>query len=552
MIMMIFKFHKYIDEYIDLVENNKVIINNDIKKVIKLVKEKLSHNNVIIKSDMIDKAVKKIEQYFKFELLPWEKFIIGLIHCYYDDGTLVWDTFLLYMGRGAGKNGFISSVSWYLTTGFHGIKEYNVDIVANSENQAKTSFEDVYNVIDNDKKLSKAFYYTKEKIVYKKTRSYIKFNTSNARTKDGLRPACIIFDEIHEYENYNNIKVFKSALGKKKNCRTFMISTDGYVRGGVLDDYLEMSHSILNGENKTSRMLPLLYHIESKEEVNDKSNWEKANPSLRHFKNLQIVMEQEFEDMKFQPQLYTEFMTKRMNLPEGNKDIEVTSWENILATNQEIPDLKGCTCLVGIDYMKTTDFLCAGLLFKWKGKYIWISHSWVCESCNDLARIKAPLKEWEKQGLLTFVNGVEIPPDVPAIWLAQKAQEYNVSTLWMDNYRYTLLAKALRDVGFDTDKKGANNIRLARPSNEMLIAPVVTSAFVNHNIIFGDNPLMRWYTNNTCMITSQAGNVTYGKIEPKSRKTDGFKAFIAAMCGSIELEDCGESIDYSDFGVYTY
>ncbi len=550
--MMIFKFHKYIDEYIDLVENNKVIINDDIKKVIKLVKEKLSHNNVIIKSDMIDKAVEKIEQYFKFELLPWEKFIIGLIHCYYDDGTLVWDTFLLYMGRGAGKNGFISSVSWYLTTGFHGIKEYNVDIVANSENQAKTSFEDVYNVIDNDKKLSKAFYYTKEKIVYKKTRSYIKFNTSNARTKDGLRPACIIFDEIHEYENYNNIKVFKSALGKKKNCRTFMISTDGYVRGGVLDDYLEMSHSILNGENKTSRMLPLLYHIESKEEVNDKSNWEKANPSLRHFKNLQIVMEQEFEDMKFQPQLYTEFMTKRMNLPEGNKDIEVTSWENILATNQEIPDLKGCTCLVGIDYMKTTDFLCAGLLFKWKGKYIWISHSWVCESCNDLARIKAPLKEWEKQGLLTFVNGVEIPPDVPAIWLAQKAQEYNVSTLWMDNYRYTLLAKALRDVGFDTDKKGANNIRLARPSNEMLIAPVVTSAFVNHNIIFGDNPLMRWYTNNTCMITSQAGNVTYGKIEPKSRKTDGFKAFIAAMCGSIELEDCGESIDYSDFGVYTY
>lgn len=550
--MMIFKFHKYIDEYIDLVENNKVIINDDIKKVIKLVKEKLSHNNVIIKSDMIDKAVEKIEQYFKFELLPWEKFIIGLIHCYYDDGTLVWDTFLLYMGRGAGKNGFISTVSWYLTTGFHGIKEYNVDIVANSENQAKTSFEDVYNVIDNDKKLSKAFYYTKEKIVYKKTRSYIKFNTSNARTKDGLRPACIIFDEIHEYENYNNIKVFKSALGKKKNCRTFMISTDGYVRGGVLDDYLEMSHSILNGENKTSRMLPLLYHIESKEEVNDKSNWEKANPSLRHFKNLQIVMEQEFEDMKFQPQLYTEFMTKRMNLPEGNKDIEVTSWENILATNQEIPDLKGCTCLVGIDYMKTTDFLCAGLLFKWKGKYIWISHSWVCESCNDLARIKAPLKEWEKQGLLTFVNGVEIPPDVPAIWLAQKAQEYNVSTLWMDNYRYTLLAKALRDVGFDTDKKGANNIRLARPSNEMLIAPVVTSAFVNHNIIFGDNPLMRWYTNNTCMITSQAGNVTYGKIEPKSRKTDGFKAFIAAMCGSIELEDCGESIDYSDFGVYTY
>ncbi|MCR3760307.1 terminase large subunit [Clostridium felsineum] len=545
-------FNKYIDEYINQVESEIVKTNKDIRKAIESVKKKLSQENVIIESEKIEKAVEKIEEYFKYKLLPWEKFIIGLIHCYYEDGTLVWDTFLLYMGRGGGKNGFISAVSWYLTTGFHGIKEYNVDIVANSENQAKTSFEDVYNVIDNDKKLKKAFYYTKEKIVYRKTKSYIKYNTSNARTKDGLRPACIIFDEIHEYENYDNIKVFKSALGKKKNCRTFMITTDGYVRGGVLDDYLEMSHLILDGENKTSRMLPLLYHLEDKEEVKNKELWEKANPSLRYFKDLQIVMEQEFQDMKYQPQLYTEFMTKRMNIPEGNKDIEVTSWENILATNQEIPDLTGCTCIAGIDYMKTTDFLCAGLLFKYGEKYIWLSHSWVCESCNDLIRIKAPLKEWEKKGFLTFVKGVEISPSVPAAWLQQQAQKYNITTLWMDNYRYTLLARALKEAGFDTDRKGVNNIRLERPSNEMLIAPIVTSAFANHNVIWGDNPLMRWYTNNSCMITSQAGNITYGKIEPKSRKTDGFKAFIAAMCGSNELPDSAEKFEFNNFGVYTY
>lgn len=548
---MTMRFNKYIDVYIEQVENNEVETNQDIKDAINIVKEKLQDDKVIIDHDKISKAVEKIEEYFKFRLLPWETFIIGLMHCYYNDGTLVWDTFLLYLGRGGGKNGFISGVSWYLTTEFHGIKEYNVDLIANAEKQAKTSFEDVYNVIDNNKKLKRAFYYTKEKIVYKKTRSYIQYNTSNAKTKDGLRPACIIFDEIHEYQNYDNIKVFKSALGKKKNCRTFMISTDGYVRGGVLDDYLEMSKAILSGDNKTSRMLPMLYHLESKDEVHDKKLWEKANPSLRYFKNLQIVMEQEYEDMKYQPQLYTEFMTKRMNVPEGNKDIEVTSWENILATNQEIPDLSGCTCLAGIDYMKTTDFLCAGLLFKHKGKFVWISHSWVCERSNDLGRIKAPLREWEKEGHLTFIDGVEISPDIPAVWLAQQAQKYNVTTLWMDNYRYTLLARALKDVGFDTDKNGANNIRLARPSNEMLIAPVITSAFANHNIIYGDNPLMRWYTNNTCMITSQAGNITYGKIEPKSRKTDGFKAFVAAMCGSTDLEDCGETVDF-DFGVYTY
>lgn len=544
-------YNKYIDEYINLIESKAVVTNEDIKKMVKLVKEKLSCDNVFIDNDKIDKAIEKIHEYFPYELLPWEKFIIGLIHCYYDDDTVVWDTFLIEMGRGGGKNGFISPISWYLTTSFHGIKGYNVDIVANSENQAKTSFEDVYNVIEDNKRLQRAFYHTKQKIVYRRTKSYLKYNTSNARTKDGLRPACIVFDEIHEYEDYSQIKVFKSALGKKKHSRIFMITTNGNVRGGVLDDYLEISKDILNGQNKKMRLLPILYHLDSEKEVHNKKLWEKANPSLRYFKNLQLQMEQEYEDMKYQPQLYAEFMTKRMNIPQGNKDLEVTSWENILATNQEIPDLTGCSCVAGIDYAKTTDFVAAGLLFLYKRKYYWITHSWVCKKCNDLMRIKAPLKEWEKLGLLTFVDGPEISPDIPAEWLAIQGQKYNITVLGMDNYRYTLLAKALRAVGFDTDKKGTNNIILTRPSNEMLISPTITSLFVNHNIGWGDNPLMRWYTNNSCMITSKAGNTTYGKIEPKSRKTDGFKSFVAAMCSSDDLEDSGETIDF-DFEVYTY
>ncbi|MPQ45347.1 terminase large subunit, partial [Clostridium tarantellae] len=158
-------FNKYIDEYINLIESGSVESCTNIKKCINLVKEKLSQPNVFIHNEKIETAITKIEEYFKFKLLPWEKFVIALIHCYYEDNTLVWSTIFLMMGRGNGKNGFISGVSWYLTTAFHGLDKYNVDIVANCEEQAKTSFEDVYEVIDGNRKLKKAFYYTKEKIV---------------------------------------------------------------------------------------------------------------------------------------------------------------------------------------------------------------------------------------------------------------------------------------------------------------------------------------------------------------------------------------------------
>ena len=97
------------------------------------------------------------------------------------------------MGRGNGKNGFISPVAWYLTTQYHGVKAYNVDIIANSEDQAGTSFGDVYEMLDRTWLKSKNFFYkSKEKIVNLRTNSYIKFNTSNARTKDGKRTACLI------------------------------------------------------------------------------------------------------------------------------------------------------------------------------------------------------------------------------------------------------------------------------------------------------------------------------------------------------------------------
>lgn len=544
-----------IQDYIDLVRSGVIEVCKEQILLCDYVEKCFNDENLFIDEEQLKKYL-GLQKYFPFELLEWEVFCFTLHNCTYSKpGILRWPDLFILVGRGAGKNGYLAFEDFCLISQYNKVKKYHIDICANSEEQAMTSFNDVYDVLEENKtKLEKHFTWNKEVIKNKKTGSELRFRTSNAKTKDGGRQGKVDFDEYHQYEDYKTINVFLTGLGKKADPRTTITTTNGDVRDGPLDKLIARSEQILNGAIDDNGMLPFICKLNDEKEVDNPKMWDKANPSLHHFPHLQAEMKKEYINYKDDPISNSAFMTKRMNIPKGNKDVEVTSWENILATNQDIPDLTGCTCIAGIDYMKTTDFLCAGLLFKYNGKYIWISHSWVCESSNDLGRIKAPLREWEEADFLTFVSGPEIPPDIPARWLAEQAQKYNVTTMWMDNYRYTLLAKALRDAGFDTDKKGANNIRLTRPSNEMLIAPVITSAFVNHNIVWGDNPLMRWYTNNTCMITSQAGNITYGKIEPKSRKTDGFKAFIAAMCGSTDLEDSAEriSIDDLDLGVYTY
>ena len=92
------------------------------------------------------------------------------------------------------------------------------------------------------------------------------------------------------------------------------------------------------------------------------------------------------------------------------------------------------------------------------------------------------------------------------------------------------------NIGFDCDKKNHNNLKLVRPSDIMQIAPQITSDFANQRIVWGNNELMRWYTNNTKIVYDNKGNMLFGKIEPKTRKTDGFMAFVHAYCQKELLE----------------
>jgi phage terminase large subunit-like protein len=248
-------------------------------------------------------------------------------------------------------------------------------------------------------------------------------------------------------------------------------------------------------------------------------------------------MQREYADYLLDPVINNAFMTKRMNIPQGRKDTEVASWEDILKTNGEVPDLTGKTCVCGIDFSKTTDFVSAFLLFKDGENYYGIHHSWFCVNSNDKARIKIPLDQMVERGLLTMVNDVEINPTIIAEWVQEQRMKYNLEKIAVDNYRYTVLSRALREIDFDANDK---MVKLVRPSDIMQVVQKISSMFLSNKIIWGDDPLMRWFTNNTKLEPAPNNNFKYGKIELKSRKTDGFMAFVNAVILEDELPDTFE------------
>ncbi|MFR1851186.1 MAG: terminase TerL endonuclease subunit [Clostridium sp.] len=537
-------YNKYIQEYLDIIDNEVFPVCKEQKLLSRFIKNIFDTENLIIDEEKVEKYF-SYQKYFPFDLFPWEKFCFVLHNCVFKENGLprFADLFIL-VGRGSGKNAYLGYEDFCLITPTNGIKNYDIDISANSEDQAKTTFMDIYNILEDPKhtkKMKKHFYWNKEEIINLKTKSRIKFRTNNPKGKDGLRSGKVDFDEIHAYQNWENINVFTTGLGKKEHPRRTYITTNGDVRDGPLDNLLEKAMLILNGEVEDNGFLPFICRLDNEDEVHNPDNWAKANPSLPYRPSLMEQMKKEYADYKINPYVNSAFMTKRMNIPKGSKDIEVTTWENILATNKEIPDLEGASCAVGIDYTKVNDMMTVGLLFLKGGVYYWITHSWFCTNSRDKDRIKAPLEEWEKKGLLTIVNDIEINPDTATEWIQEQLTKYNFVKLGVDNFRLALLNKSMKNIGIDVAEK--EQVKIIRPSDIMKIVPVIDSLFNNHQIIWGDNPLMRWFTNNTKLTDKSLGNYIYDKIEPKSRKTDGFMAFVHAM---IAAQDTLEDEDNSE------
>jgi phage terminase large subunit-like protein len=331
------------------------------------------------------------------------------------------------------------------------------------------------------------------------------------------------------------------------------MTTNGDIRGGPLDDLLETAEGILRGGEPDNGLLPFICKLDSKEEVDDPRNWPKANPSLIYLPHLQEEIKKEYIEWKKNPKRLPAFMTKRMNIPDGNSEIQVTDWENIAATNKPIPNMSGKSSVIGIDYTKVTDLASVDIHFRDGDIRYDISHSWLCLKSKDIPRLKVPWQQWAEEGYLTLVDDVEISPDLISEYISEQATKYNILKIAVDNFRYALLANSLKKIGFDAIEH--KNIKLVRPSDIMKAVPVIDSCFVNHYFTWGDNPPLRWATNNTKLIASgkkqgtDTGNFYYGKIEAKSRKTDPFMGVVHAMTIEDEL-GTGESA-FADLPVIT-
>lgn len=577
--------NKYVDDYFRRYEAGELVLNKKRIQLLKFLKEV-----ILPRDDIYYFDEEQIENYitfsetWHFDLDDWEKFITPFVFLFYkEDDEVVFSEFILIIGRGAGKNGYISTLAHYFTSSLHGVNNYDVTIVANSEKQAKRSFEDVRLVINKrgnetlnanpskeykdefEKKYGREmgpddlgeFEGFKSRITSLETQSEIVYVATNSSTLDGGREGCVIYDEFHEMEDSSIPDVLGGGFGKTQWGREFFIGTKGFVRGGYFDEKYERAESILNLETDFNGVFPFISELDELEEMDDPEKWAKSNPALdkpltTRGKRLLRRIKKEYSELVYSPSKRAAFVTKRMNFIEGDLEHSVASKEELEATRRRFFDFEGLTPIGGVDFGSVRDFASCGLLFKRDLEYSFKQHSYVIKDFVDVhygysntanmmgGGKRAPIKKWETDGHLTVKDEPSLDPRHIVNLFIKWRDLYGVNKIVLDNYKSDILRPLFEEEGFEVDI-------IRRPSSiHPLVAPRIEDAFANHKIIFDEDDMMRWYTNNIYVKETKNGK-EFDKKEPVKRKTDGFQALVHTMYRANELDDqvdVSESLDF--------
>lgn len=551
---------KEIDEYLDYYQRCPNVFNTERKMLIEnIVIPTLKRTDIDFDREMYYKCIHFVERWY-YPLFPYQKFVYAFVFMYKSD-IPIFRTFIILEGRGNGKDGFIIPLLHFFTTQYYGIKNYNIDIVATSEDQAIDSYNVAYDVLKSNKDIMKKyFYWNKEYFINNITKARFRYNTSNASTKDGKKSGAILFNEYHAYLTDKSIRPYQGGLGKIKHGRMFIITSNGDVRDGPLDELLNICNYVLETGDNQLRYFPFLCKINSKDDVDNPELWEQANPSLPFLPELQDAIMADWLEQKLRPSKRSEFLCKRMNLPVEREENAVTSWDNILKASYK--DVKRMIprdyikkskqpAVIGIDFASLNDFAAVGILTKVGDEYQFRQKTFICSKSKFFKDIKFPFEDAGQPGFEDFVV-VDTPVIDEEMFVnfvfSYFSQDYDIKKIILDSYRYKLIKKTFEENDISEETKDNPNgiLRMIRypASIAAIIGPRLEILFETGKINIGNSAIMRWSIRNTCLKQKKDGNMYFEKVEPKLRKNDPFMALVCALSGADLLE---ESVEYVYF-----
>lgn len=494
--------------------------------------------SALLRMDFIEGCIRltKSPYYGKpMKLLLWQKAFIEALYSFKmskpsENGIIV-DRFkrtLLLIGRKNGKSETCSGL---------GNAEFIVgnegsDLVCSSNDSEQASIvydaidlmRQLYDPNDLDTKRNQRF------IMNKGTNTKIFKLSDRTRNKEGRNIDWAILDEAHELKDNVIAKSIEQSQSIKDNPKFIIITTEGFVLDGFLDEELKKARKIVNGEDDSIsaiRYLPWLYTQDSEQEVfQNPRSWYKSNPSLDVIKKRSYLEEQ--VDLAKKSKADRIFvLSKDFNYKQNG----VQSWLNIedytYEATYDIESMRGGYCIGEVDLAETTDLCCAKALVMKPGdptKYI-LTKYFIPESKlevdNDDHNAGAKYKEWVEGGYIQVCEGNDLDLTIVADWFYKLVKEHGI-TLYKCGYDQRFAKDFLRQMEEYGWSKKYEDVEMILQNAQTLNNAIllVESELKKRLINYNENPVDRWCFKNSCLKVNELRQALVIKTD-NAHKIDG-------------------------------
>ena len=538
---MIVKSNGFLEDYYKQVMSGQIIAGQELKlELTKLMDEMLSEAYVYdttdadVRIDFMENCVRLTKSPFygkPMKLMLWQKAFISATYGFKMATDLV-DRFrkiLLLIARKNTKSETCSGLG--LTEMIMGNDGSDIVCSSNDDNQANILYEAINTMRLMIDPKQKDTWKNQQCIKCLLNGSKVFKLSDRTRNKEGRNIDFAIVDEVHEMRDNVIVKSIEQSQSLKPNPKLIMITTEGFVNGGFLDEELVKARKILNGEDDSisaERYLPWLYTQDSEQEVwQDPSSWCKSNPTLGIVKRWDYIQAQVDAARRSKAdRMFT--LSKDFNFKVSNSEAWLMGELLDYSREYNIDSFKGNIALGAVDLAETTDMCSAKVLLLKpddKTKYIhsmyWIPESKLKDS--DDKESGAKYEEWARQGLIRIVEGNEVDVSVVADWFYELYKEHGIRLLkcGYDQRFAKEFLKRMDDYGFETEMILQNRFVLSSPMR------LVEADIRDQLIAYNDNPVDRWCLENTSVQVWDTGHIMPVKIKGQSsRRIDGTLTFI--------------------------
>ena len=439
---------------------------------------------------------------------------------------------LFMVGRKNGKSTLLAGLALYMlmADGEPGAEVYSV---ATKKDQARLIFDEAHNMVRQSPYVGALVKKRKTDLYFPMCMGKFQPLGKNSDTVDGLNAHCVIIDELHAVRDRNLYEVMKQSQNARRQPLLIMITTAGTVRECIFDDIYAYACSVVDGTIQDDTFLPVIYELDSREEWQDPTKWQKANPGLGTVKKLDGLVEK-VERAKSSPKDLGGVLVKDFNI----RDTVSTAWLNFFDINNEatfdLERFRGCYAIGGADLSITTDLTCATLLMmdpateeRFVTQMYWIPadgfHKRVQED-------KIPYDKWREMDLVRLCNGNSISYGDITAWFMEMVNDYGITPAWIyyDSYSAKYWVEEMEAAGFRMVRciQGAKTLSL--PMQQM--GADLQAKRINYN----NSPILKWCLTNTGIVTDRNGNIVPIKAQSAKQRIDGAASLLDAYVGLYE------------------